>query len=152
MAEKEIKKDNRWKWIIIGFWVVLIIANIHFLKVALENKSELVQDKYYEAGVNFQENINRKKAFLKRYKEILPNFNNSQFSFAIKDSLLENILVHLYYPADKSRDQHFALQKSNDSLWTSKKLEIEKGYYKLNTFWVVQGDTLEQSFEHFQGE
>ncbi len=145
---KEIKKDNRWKWIIIGFWVVLVIVNIHFVRTALLNKSDLVTEKYYEVGVQFQSNIERQTNFNKYFSGKKLKHNDSHFYFETSDSSLTKLWAHIYYPSDDKKDKYFLMKKESDSLWTSPSLNVSKDIFKVILYGVYNNDSLEKTFEY----
>lgn len=120
--------------------IILFISYIMFMVVTMiRTSSDLVEDNYYEEGVNFEQKIqairNSQAIKNKIAINIDEHFLSIEFpSEVIMDSIIEG-KIHLYRPEDGNLDKHFAFSKNGGNNQSIPLEKITKGNYKLLLSW-----------------
>ena len=123
--------------------IISFISYIMFMVITmLSTSSDLVEENYYEAGVNFEKKIQAVRNSKSIKNKILVTIDESYLAIefpkeVIMDSVMEGS-VHLYRPENGSLDKHFAfsIAAGNTQLIPIKK--IKKGNYKLLLSWKTK--------------
>lgn len=123
--------------------IVLFIGYIMTMVVIMiSTSSDLVEDNYYEEGVNFEHKIqairNSKSIKEKLIINVDEKFLSIEFpSEVIMDSVIEG-KIHLYRPDNGNLDKHFAFSKKGGNTQMIPVEKIEKGNYKLLLSWKTK--------------
>lgn len=120
--------------------MVLFIGYIMTMVVIMiSTSSDLVEDNYYEQGVNFEDKIQAIKNSQSIKDKLIINVDEQFLSIefpsdVIMDSVIEG-KIHLYRPDNGSLDKHFAFSKKGGNTQLIPIEKIEKGNYKLLLSW-----------------
>lgn len=120
--------------------IISFISYIMFMVVTmLSTSSDLVEENYYEAGVNFEKRIQAVRNSKNIKNNILVDVNQKYLAIefpkkVIMDSVLEGS-IHLYRLENGSLDKHFAFSTTAGNTQLIPLEKIEKGNYKLLLSW-----------------
>lgn len=120
--------------------MVLFISYIMTMAIIMiSTSSDLVEDNYYEQGVNFESKIQaiRNSAAIKDKVIVTVDEEYLSIEFPIEvvmDSILEGT-IHLYRPENGNLDKHFSFSKNGGNKQLIPLEKIAKGNYKLLLSW-----------------
>lgn len=120
--------------------IVLFIGYIMTMVVIMiSTSSDLVEDNYYEEGVNFEKKIQAIKNSKAIKDKLIINVDDQFLSIkfpseVIMDSVIEG-RIHLYRAENGNLDKYFSFSKSSGNTQMIPVEKIAKGNYKLLLSW-----------------
>jgi len=127
------------------FMLVFVLANVVFMVFAFRQEVNLVEEDYYEKGVDYGEQmkvIERSKA----YTGLLETAQEGEvFHVRFDDVLtaeLDSGTVLLYRPSSKRYDISFELEQGMKELQV-KREDLIRGRYELKMDWWMKGEQYE---------
>jgi len=123
--------------------IISFISYIMFMVITmLSTSSDLVEENYYEAGVNFEKKIQAVRNSKSIKNKIVVTIDDSYLAIefpkeVIMDSVMEGSF-HLYRPENGSLDKHFSFSIAAGNIQLIPIKKIEKGNYKLLLSWKTK--------------
>jgi len=121
--------------------IVFIAFIIGLITLIGGNKDSLVEEGYYEKGLNHDETMKREANTMSYKDEVSVKYLGGNIELDLPDSMtVQNVRLLCMRPDDQSKDQSFLLkeltpnQAENGNTATFRKL-LEPGLYKTTVLW-----------------
>ncbi|WP_144602298.1 FixH family protein [Algoriphagus algorifonticola] len=125
---------------IIGF--IVIIMTMVVISVRMEG-IELVTENYYEAEINYQDQIDKEKSTLALEREVL-QFDVENQSLFLDLPVGATGILHLFRPSDSKLDQKLTVEIKEENEKTVSIRNLQAGYWKAQLSWQENGESYYQ--------
>lgn len=125
---------------IIGF--IVIIMTMVVISVRMEG-IELVTENYYEAEINYQDQIDKEKSTLALEREVL-QFDAENQSLFLDLPVGATGILHLFRPSDSKLDQKLTVEIKVENEKTVSIRNLQAGYWKAQLSWQENGESYYQ--------
>jgi hypothetical protein len=125
---------------IIGF--IVIIMTMVVISVRMEG-IELVTENYYEAEINYQDQIDKEKSTLALEREVL-QFDAENQSLFLDLPVGATGILHLFRPSDSKLDQKLPVEIKEENEKTVSIRNLQAGYWKAQLSWQENGESYYQ--------
>ncbi|SFO51847.1 FixH protein [Algoriphagus ornithinivorans] len=125
---------------IIGF--IVIIMTMVVISVRMEG-IELVTENYYEAEINYQDQIDKEKSTLALEREVL-QFDAENQSLFLDLPVGATGILHLFRPSDSKLDQKLTVEIKEENEKTVSIRNLQAGYWKAQLSWQENGESYYQ--------
>ncbi|HAH38394.1 MAG TPA: nitrogen fixation protein FixH [Algoriphagus sp.] len=125
---------------IIGF--IVIIMTMVVISVRMEG-IELVTENYYEAEINYQDQIDKEKSTLTLEREVL-QFDAENQSLFLDLPVGATGILHLFRPSDSKLDQKLTVEIKEENEKTVFIGNLQAGYWKAQLSWQENGESYYQ--------
>ena len=125
---------------IIGF--IVIIMTMVVISVRMEG-IELVTENYYEAEINYQDQIDKEKSTLTLEREVL-QFDAENQSLFLDLPVGATGILHLFRPSDSKLDQKLTVEIKEENEKTVSIRNLQAGYWKAQLSWQENGESYYQ--------
>lgn len=125
---------------IIGF--IVIIMTMVVISVRMEG-IELVTENYYEAEINYQDQIDKEKSTLALEREVL-QFDSENQSLFLDLPVGATGILHLFRPSDSKLDQKLTVEIKEENEKTVSIRNLQAGYWKAQLSWQENGESYYQ--------
>lgn len=135
--------------------IVLFIGYImSMVVIMISTSNDLVEDNYYEEGVNFEKKIQAIRNSKALKDKIIISVDNEFLSIefpseVIMDSVISGT-IHLYRPENGNLDRHFSFSTKAGNTQLIPINKIEKGNYKLLLSWKTNESDYFVEKEHLK--
>ena len=125
---------------IIGF--IVIIMTMVVISVRMEG-IEMVTENYYEAEINYQDQIDKEKSTLALEREVL-QFDAENQSLFLDLPVGATGILHLFRPSDSKLDQKLTVEIKEENEKTVSIRNLQAGYWKAQLSWQENGESYYQ--------
>ncbi len=124
----------------LAIWLVIFVLSIlTFVAFAFAQDVNLVHEEYYQKGVDFDNERNKRERGLAEENQFTIEQNREQVTVSINKDfflLLKDVELYFYRPSDRHQDKRISFESESISILKS---ELIKGRYTLNMSWQKDG-------------
>ena len=137
-----MKKSTLWPIGITATYVLFVIGMFAFIIFSFSVNTDLVENDYYQKGLDYQQQINRIKNTRQLAQSIQFSYdkqNNDYVITAPANSSLSAIsgVVVFFRPSDKTQDKRIPLRFDSNGVFRYSLSGFSKGYWRIKIFWNI---------------
>ena len=141
----KVQEQSRssWPWAIVAFFILAVAFLSGFIVWASRQDEDLVSPKYYEAEVQYQEQIDRQSRSLDFDPQVRINFDPALHGIVVSippERMRGGTgVVHLYRPSDSRLDVDVVLRMNDNGVQYIDARSLAGGLWKVRVQWSREG-------------